>query len=117
MRFFKQSFNCLFKLGDHLGLFIMLSVKHIIVRLQLRNFFLEFVLMFASRLFCSAFASRPGDVRLRMGAGSHDLVISIFLFLASSTVLTEWGNAVRLRLRELIPHTNFIMVESSSTIS
>jgi hypothetical protein len=91
----------------------MLSVKHIIVRLQLINF----VFIFASRLFCFAFTPRPGDVRLRMGAGSHDLVISIFIFLASSTVLTEWGNALRLRLGELIPHANFIMVESCCAIA
>jgi hypothetical protein len=52
-----------------------------------------------------------------MRAGGHDLVISIFVLLAPATRLAEWCDTLSLRLRELVPHANFIVLEGGGTVA
>ena len=89
-------------------------MQDVIVRFKLVNF----LFILSSGLFVLAFTSLRSNDWLRVvRACSHNLVISIFVFLASATRLSEWCNTLSFRLRELVSHAYLIILESSGAVT
>ena len=89
-------------------------MQDVIVRFKLGNF----LFILTSGLLVLTLTSLRSNNWLRMvRTCSHNLVISIFVFLASATRLAEWCNTLSFRLRELVSHAYLIILESSGAVT